>query len=126
MRFLSDSLIKLLKMKLIKAYIRHRKMDHVYKTLVNAGFCCMTMVECEGTGKYADHEKEHISAKYPFADAYRVIKLEILIDKMHVNQVVELIRQSGRTGYSGDGMIIVSPVDNVYKIRTNEEGIKSI
>jgi nitrogen regulatory protein P-II 1 len=86
----------------------------------------MTMAECEGTGRYSDHEKEHISDKYPFADAYRVIKLEIRVAEEHVKQVVELIRQNGRTGYRGDGMIIVSPVDEVFKVRTDESGILSI
>jgi len=86
----------------------------------------MTMIECEGTGQYVDHEKVHISAKYPFAEAYKVIKIEILVSKEHVKNVVSIIRQSGRTGYSGDGMILISPVDNVYKVRTDEEGILSI
>ncbi len=113
-------------MKLIKAYIRHRKVEDVFKTLKNNGFCCMTMVECEGTGQYSDHEQEHVSNKYPFADAYRVIKLEILVAKEVVNKVVGLIRESGRTGYSGDGMIIVSPVEKVFKIRTDDEGVKHI
>ena len=113
-------------MKLIKAYIRHRKTEEVYNTLARNGFCCMTMVDCEGTGQYSDRENEHISDKYPFADAYRVIKLEILVDKSSVDKVIGLIRESGRTGYRGDGMIIVSSVDNVYKIRTDEEGIHSI
>ena len=88
-----------------------------------AGFCCMTFVECEGTGRYSNHEKEHISSKYPFAGAYRVIKLEILISDEHVEKIVSQIRENGRTGYSGDGLIIVSPVDNVYKVRTDEKGI---
>lgn len=83
----------------------------------------MTFLSCEGTGRYSDHEKEHISDKYPFADAYRVIKLEILVADEHVDPVVEIIRKSGRTGYRGDGMIIVSPVDDVYKVRTDEQGI---
>lgn len=61
-------------MKLIKAYIRHRKTEEVYNGLKAAGYCCMSFVECEGTGRYSDHEKEHLSNKYPFADAYRVIK----------------------------------------------------
>ena len=113
-------------MKLIKAYIRHRKFDEVYKALNENGFCCMTMVGCEGTGQYCDHEKKHISDKYPFAEAYRVIKLEILVDASSVEKVVGLIRKSGRTGYRGDGMIIISPVDNVFKIRTGEEGVKYI
>jgi len=66
-------------MKLIKAFVRHRKVEDVYHSLKKAGFCCMTFVECEGTGRYSDHEKEHISDKYPFAEAYRVIKLEMLV-----------------------------------------------
>lgn len=112
-------------MKLIKAYIRHRKLKEVYNALRSAGYNSMTFAECEGTGQYSDYEKQQqqVSYKYPFAESYRVVKLEILVALEHVNQVVELIRQSGRTGYRGDGMIIISPVDEVYKIRTNEKGI---
>ena len=110
-------------MKLIKAYIRQRMTEEVYNALNAEGYCCMTFVECEGTGQYTDHEKEHISDKYPFAEAYRVIKLEILVADEHVEPLVKLIRENGRTGYSGDGMIIVSPVDDVYKVRTDEQGI---
>ena len=110
-------------MKLIKAYIRHRKTPEVYSALKEAGFCCMTFIECDGTGKYSDHEKEHISDKYPYADAYRVIKLEILVPDEKVPEVISTVRKSGRTGYPGDGMIIVSPVEMVYKVRTDEEGI---
>jgi len=86
----------------------------------------MTFTEGEGTGQYSDHEKDHISEKYPFADAYRVIKLEILVDKKHVDPVVKIIRENGKTGYRGDGMIIISPVDEVYKVRTDEKGILAI
>lgn len=113
-------------MKLIKAYIRHRKTEEVFKALRKAGHCCMTFVEGEGTGQYSDHEKDHISPKYPFADAYRVIKLEILVDKEHVEPIVKIIRENGRTGYQGDGMIIISPVDEVFKVRTDEKGILAI
>ena len=113
-------------MKLIKAYIRRRKVEDVYHALKKAGYCCMTLVECEGTGQYSDHEKEHLSDKYPFADAYQVIKLEILVAQEHVNRIVDIVRENGRTGYRGDGMIIVSPVDEVYKVRTDESGIMAI
>lgn len=113
-------------MKLIKAYIRYRKVEDVYNALKKEDFCCMTFVECQGTGQYSDHEKEHISAKYPFADAYKVIKLEIVVANEHVKSVVEIIRISGRTGYRGDGMIVISPVEEVYKVRNNESGIFAI
>lgn len=113
-------------MKLIKAYIRHRKFAEVYHTLKSEGFCCMTIVDCEGTGKYADHEMEHISAKYPFADAYRVVKIEILATDEDTLTIISLIREKGRTGYMGDGMILVSHVEEAYKVRTNEQGFTSI
>ncbi len=113
-------------MKLVKAYIRKRKTEEVYKALVKAGFCCMTFVECEGTGQYSDREKIHISEKFPITGAYRVVKLEILVDDPHTGEVIAEIRKSARTGYKGDGMIILSPVDEVYKVRTNEKGILSI
>lgn len=113
-------------MKLIKAYIRHRMVEDVHNALKENGFCCMTMVQCEGTGQYSDHEKAHISDKYPFTEAYRVIKLEILVSDEHVDPVIQLIRNHARTGYAGDGMILVSPVDEVYKVRTDEQGIMAI
>ena len=113
-------------MKLIKAYIRHRMKEEVYQALKKAGFCYMTFVEYVRTGQYSDREKEHISVRYPFADAYRVIKLEILLADEHVDKVVEIIRKNGRTGYHGDGMIIISPVDEVFKVRTDEKGIMAI
>lgn len=113
-------------MKLIKAYIRYRKTEEVYEALMKAGYHGMTFVECEGTGKYTDQEKEHISEKYPYAGAYRVIKLEILVSDQHIEPVVEIIGENGRTGYRGDGIILVSPIDEVYKVRTGEKGIHTV
>ena len=107
-------------------YIRYRKAEDVYTALKKAGFCCMTFVDCEGTGQYSDREEEHISDNYPFADAFRVIKLEILAAEEHVGTIVDIIKTSGRTGYRGDGMIIISPVDEVYKVRTDEKGILAV
>lgn len=100
--------------------------ENVYNALKESGYRSMTLVECEGTGQYSDHEKAHISDKYPFADAYRVIKIEILVADEHVSTVMRIIRENARTGYRGDGMVVISPVDDVYKIRTDDEGILAI
>ncbi|MGW8314133.1 MAG: P-II family nitrogen regulator [Bacteroidales bacterium] len=113
-------------MKLIKAYIRYRKAEEVHHALKAAGFCCMTFVECEGTGQYSDQEKDHISERYPFANAYRVIKLEIVARNEHIHELINIIKNNGRTGYRGDGIIIVSPVDEVYKVRSDEKGVLAL
>lgn len=109
-------------MKLIKAYIRYRKVEEVYNALKKNGFCCMTLVECEGTGQYSDQQEEHISEKYPFASAYRVVKLEIVAMDDHIPGILNIIKIHGKTGCPGDGLIIVSPVDQVYKVRSDETG----
>ena len=113
-------------MKLVKAYIRYRKAEEVYNALKKDGFCCMTFVECEGTGQYSDQEKDHISEKYPFANAYRVIKLEIVALDEQIPEITEIIKKNGRTGYRGDGIIIVSPVNEVYKVRSDEVGVLAL
>lgn len=101
-------------------------MEDVYNALKAGGYKSMTIVDCEGTGQYTDQEQEIISDKYPFAESYPVTKLEILIPKEDVSNVVSIIRNSGRTGYPGDGMIVVSPVEDVFKIMTDDEGIRFI
>ena len=113
-------------MKLIKAYIREEKTKDVFKALDQAGFHSMTFAQCQGTGQYSDHERKHISPDYPFAEACKVVKLEILVADEHVDPLVSTIRKSGRTGYQGDGMILVSPVDQAYKVRNDEAGILNI
>jgi len=113
-------------MKLIKAYIRKSKIEEVYRALEGVGYNSMTLMECEGTGKYTDQEQEHISDKFAFVDACEGVKLELLIPDSDLKKVIGIIRNSGRTGYRGDGMIIVVPVDQVHKIRNDEEGIESI
>lgn len=113
-------------MRLIKAYIRHHKVEEVFNALKSEGFGAMTLVECEGTGKYTDSEEKHISEKYPFAEACKVTKVELLIPGGDVKKVVSIIRGKARTGYQGDGMILVSPIEEVYKIRNEDTGVESV
>jgi nitrogen regulatory protein P-II 1 len=113
-------------MKLIKAYIRKRKLEEVYKALKEEGYDSMTMIEGEGTGTFSDHEREHISEKYTFVEAYMVIKLEILVPQDDVKHIIKIIRDNARTGYTGDGMIVVTAAEEVHKIRTDETGIGAI
>ena len=113
-------------MKLIKAYIREEKTKDVFKALDQAGFHSITFAQCQGTGQYPDREQQHISPDYPFAAACKVIKLEVLAADEHVNNLVSTIRNSGRSGYQGDGVILISPVHEAYEVRTDETGILNI
>ena len=43
-----------------------------------------------------------------------------------VNEIVEVAKKCLNTGNVGDGKIIILPVSNVIRIRTNEEGTEAI
>ena len=46
----------------------------------------------------------------------------ILVEDERVDEIVELIKKELYTGHIGDGKIIISPVTNIIRVRTGEEG----
>ena len=49
------------------------------------------------------------------------IKVEVIISKIPVSQVIEAAKKSLYTGHIGDGKIFVYNVQKVVKVRTGEE-----
>lgn len=110
-------------MKEIKAFVRPDKVDELYHGLKENGFCCMTVTEAEGTGNYTDPRSEFPSLNHPFLHG-KVAKIEIVAKEENVDRIVKLIHDYGHTGDRGDGLIYVSSLDNVYRVRDLEEGEK--
>ncbi|RKM57953.1 ammonium transporter [Butyrivibrio sp. CB08] len=54
------------------------------------------------------------------------IKLEVVVSKIPVEQVIEAAKKTLYTGHIGDGKIFVYSLDNVVKIRTGEEGAAAL
>ena len=54
------------------------------------------------------------------------LKVEIIISKIPVETLVLAVKKCLFTGKIGDGMIFVYNVENVIKIRTNEEGYDAL
>jgi nitrogen regulatory protein P-II 2 len=54
------------------------------------------------------------------------VKIEVLADEDMVQQVVDVILKTARTGKIGDGKIFVLPAEQVYRIRTGEAGPDAI
>ena len=53
-------------------------------------------------------------------------KLEIIVDDSMVDTVVQTILKHAHTGNPGDGKIFVIDVQEVYRIRTGDSGIKAL
>ena len=55
-----------------------------------------------------------------FIEYAKKTKLEIVVPDELAEQVVDVITRNAHTGLPGDGLIFVSPVNEVVKIRTGE------
>ncbi|MBQ2705556.1 MAG: P-II family nitrogen regulator [Agathobacter sp.] len=49
------------------------------------------------------------------------VKLEVVVSKIPVDDVIEAVKKALYTGHIGDGKIFVYSVDRVVKVRTGEE-----
>ena len=52
--------------------------------------------------------------------------METVVEEGQVRQVMDVMRNSLRTGQPGDGKIFVHPITNAIRIRTGEEGVLAV
>ena len=108
-------------MKLITAVIKPFKLDEVREALSAIGVQGLTVTEVKGFGRQKGHTELYRGAEY-VVDFLPKVKIEAAVSDTIVDQVVEAIETSARTGKIGDGKIFVSPLDQVVRIRTGETG----
>ena len=102
-------------MKEIKAFIRPIKVNNIVHQLKDAGFENITISSAEGTGKLQD-ETAFVSQKFSITDS-EVAKLELVVSKTDVDKVVHIISENGKTLNPGDGIIYVSDVNAIYRVK---------
>ncbi len=107
-------------MKEIKAFVRPNKVNDIVHHLKDAGFENMSISSAEGTGKLQD-EDAFVSQKFSITDS-EVAKLELVVNKNDVDKVVHIISEQGKTLNPGDGIIYVSDVNQVYRVK---DGLKN-
>ena len=72
-------------------------------------------------GGDVDPEKTKLSIDY-VERFCPTTKIEVVCRDEEVVRLVDIIREMAFTGHKGDGMIFVSDIEQVVKIRTNEWG----
>jgi nitrogen regulatory protein P-II 1 len=112
-------------MKKVEAIIRHYKLEDVKNALSQAGIQGMTVSEIRGFGRQRGHKETYRGAEYT-VDFLPKVKLEVVVDDMDVNKAVETITSVARTGQIGDGKIFITPLEEVIRIRTGEQGAEAI
>lgn len=106
-------------MKEIKAFVKPFKVNDILNLLLQAGYPNTTVSLAEGTGKFQSDDST-LSTQFSITNS-KVAKIEIVCDDKDVDQIVNIISVKGRTGNPGDGLIYVSDIEKVIRVRTGQE-----
>ncbi|MEK9625893.1 MAG: P-II family nitrogen regulator [Gammaproteobacteria bacterium] len=112
-------------MKLVTAVIKPFRLDDVRDSLAQIGIKGMTVTEVKGFGRQKGHTELYRGAEYA-VDFLPKIKLEIAVTADLVDQAIEAISDSAKTGKIGDGKIFVYDIEQVMRIRTGETGTDAL
>ncbi len=107
-------------MKKIEAVIKPFKLDDVRESLSDLGINGMTVSEVKGFGRQKGHTELYRGAEY-MVDFLPKVKIEVVVVDDMVENCIEAIVETARTGKIGDGKIFVSQIEKVIRVRTGEE-----
>ena len=112
-------------MKIVSAVIKPFRLDDVRSALSDIGINGLTVYEVKGFGRQKGHTELYRGAEY-VVDYIPKVKIEVAIDDDLLDQVIDTIVESARTGKIGDGKIFVTNLENVVLIRTGESGSSAL
>jgi nitrogen regulatory protein P-II 1 len=112
-------------MKKIEAIIKPFKLNEVKDALNEIGVQGMNVSEVKGFGRQKGHTEIYRGSEYT-VDFLPKVKLEIVISDQMVQQAVDTIVKTAKTGKIGDGKVFVTNIEEVVRIRTDERGEKAV
>ena len=112
-------------MKKIEAIIKPFKLEEVKDALAEVGVEGMTVSEVKGFGRQKGHTEVYRGSEYKVEFVPKV-KVEVVVDDEIVENAIDAIVKTGRTGKFGDGKIFVFPVEEAIRIRTGEHGANAV
>ena len=112
-------------MKMITAIIKPFKLDDVRQAVADIGIQGITVTEVKGFGRQRGHTELYRGAEY-VVDFLPKAKIELAVADELLEQVVEAIANTTRTGKIGDGKIFVTELLDSIRIRTGETGSEAV
>ncbi len=112
-------------MKRIEAIIKPFKLEDAKSALSEIGVEGITVTDVKGFGRQKGHTEMYRGAEY-IVDLLPKVKLDIVVPDERLEEVLETLSKSTRTGRIGDGKIFVSSVEDAIRIRTGERGVAAV
>ena len=112
-------------MKKVEAIIKPFQLDKVNDALAEVGTQGMTVTEVKGIRRTGG-VKEVYRGSACMVDFVPKVMVSVVVPDRLVNDVIDVIEKSAKTGRAGDGKIFVTTVDEALRVRTGERGEDAI
>jgi nitrogen regulatory protein PII len=108
-------------MKRIEAFVRVNKLEDVKQALEEAGIQGLSCEQVRGYGRQLGRTDKYRGSTYA-VNLLPKMKLEVFVTDEQVEDAIDAIVRTTRSGEIGDGKIFVSDVIEAVRIRTGERG----
>jgi nitrogen regulatory protein P-II 1 len=112
-------------MKKIEAIVKPFKLDPLKDALTELGVNGMTVTDVRGFGRTKGKPEVYRGSSYA-VDFVPKLHLSVIVSEDQVRPVLDTILRTAWTGTLGDGKVFVTPVEEVFRIRTGERGDDAI
>ncbi len=112
-------------MKKIEAIIQPYKLDEVRQALKGIGIDGMTLHDVRGHGRQKGHKEVYRGQEYE-VDLLPKVKLEAVVPDERLDETVNAIVESARTGKIGDGKVFIYNVVEAIRIRNGERSEEAL
>jgi nitrogen regulatory protein P-II 1 len=109
----------------LEAIIQPSKFEAVKDALLVVGVDGMTVTDVRGHGRQKGHTEIYRGREYT-VDLLPKVKVEMVLPDELVDQAVQAIMSTARTGKIGDGKIFLSKVDEAIRIRNDQRGAAAL
>ena len=112
-------------MKIVTAIIKPFKLEEVRDALTAVGVHGLTVTEVKGYGRQKGHTEIYRGAEYAVSFLPK-LKIEVAVAAELLDQVIDAITATARTGQIGDGKIFVTTLEQAVRIRTGETDVDAL
>lgn len=107
---------------LVTAIIRPSRVDDVRDALEGMG---ITVTEVHGFSRQGGHLETYRGAEYQI-ELVPKIRVELVVEAVDTDRLIDVIAAAARTGKLGDGKVWITPVVQVVRVRTGENGVTAL
>ncbi len=112
-------------MKMLRCVVQPFKLEDLRAALEEMGVQGMTVYEVKGHGRQKGHKEIYRGSEYHVSFLPKMM-IEVALPAERVEEAIQKITITLRSGQIGDGKIFVSALDEVVRIRTGERGEEAL